>query len=159
MALEIDRIREICERVAADFGLELVEVELKGGGKARTLRIYIDKQPGGVSLDDCATLSREVGTILDVEDVIPGGQYTLEVSSPGLDRKLVKPSDYERFTGSLVKLQTRNAINGTRNFQGRLQGLRDGRISLEIPAKKKDPASQLEVELSNVEKANLVPEF
>jgi ribosome maturation factor RimP len=158
MAPEIDQVREICERVAADFGLEVVEVELKGGGKARTLRIYLDK-PGGVTLDDCATVSREVGTILDVEDVIPGGQYTLEVSSPGLDRKLVKASDYERFTGSLVKLQTRDAINGSRNFQGRLQGLRDGRVALEIPAKKKVPAAQVEVELSNVEKANLVPEF
>jgi len=157
MALEIDRVREICERVAADFGLEVVEVELKGGGKARTLRIYLDK-PDGVTLDDCATVSREVGTILDVEDVIPG-QYTLEVSSPGLDRKLLKAADYERFTGSLVKLQTRDAINGSRNFQGRLQGLRDGRVTLEIPAKKKVPASQVEVELSNVEKANLVPEF
>jgi ribosome maturation factor RimP len=157
MALEIDRVREICERVAADFGLEVVEVELKGGGKARTLRIYLDK-PGGVTLDDCATVSREVGTILDVEDVITG-QYTLEVSSPGLDRKLLKAADYERFTGSLVKLQTRDAINGSRNFQGRLQGLRDGRVMLEVPAKKKVPAAQVEVELSNVEKANLVPEF
>jgi ribosome maturation factor RimP len=158
MALEIDRVREICERVAADFGLEVFEVELKGGGKARTLRIYLDK-PGGVTLDDCATVSREVGTILDVEDVIPGGQYTLEVSSPGLDRKLLKAADYERFTGSLVKLQTREAINGSRNFQGRLQGLKEGRVTLEIPAKKKVPAAQVEVELSNVEKANLVPEF
>ena len=158
MALEIDRIREICERVAADSGLEVVEVEMKGGGKARTLRIYLDK-PGGVTLDDCAAVSREVGTILDVEDVIPGGQYTLEVSSPGLDRKLLKPADYERFAGSLVKLQTRDAINGSRNFQGRLQGLRDGRVTLDIPAKKKVPAAELEVELSNVEKANLVPEF
>ena len=158
MALEIDKVREITERVAADLGLEVVEVELKGGGKARTLRIYLDK-PGGVTLDDCAAVSREVGTILDVEDVIPGGQYTLEVSSPGLDRKLMKPADYERFAGSLVKLTTRSEVNGSRNFQGRLQGLREGRITLEIPAKKKVPASQVELELSNVEKANLVPEF
>jgi ribosome maturation factor RimP len=158
MGQEIDRIREITERVATDFGLEVVEVELKGGGKARTLKIYLDK-PGGVTLDDCANVSREVGTILDVEDVVPGGQYTLEVSSPGLDRKLLKPSDYERFTGSLVKLQTREAVNGSRNFQGRLQGLRDGRVTLELAAKKKVAATQLEVELSNVEKANLVPEF
>jgi ribosome maturation factor RimP len=158
MAQEIEQIREIVERVAADFGLEVVEVELKGGGKARTLRIFLDK-PGGVTLDDCANVSREVGTILDVEDVVPGGQYTLEVSSPGLDRKLLKPADYERFAGSRVKLQTRDAINGSRHFEGRLQGLKDGRVALEIPAKKKTPASQLEVELSNVEKANLVPEF
>jgi ribosome maturation factor RimP len=158
MAREIEQIREIVERVAADLGLEVVEVELKGGGKARTLRIYIDKA-GGVTLDDCANVSREVSTILDVEDVVPGGQYTLEVSSPGLDRKLVKPADYERFAGSRVKLQTREAVNGSRHFEGRLQGLKDGRVALEIPAKKKIPASELEVELSNVEKANLVPEF
>jgi ribosome maturation factor RimP len=158
MAQEIEQIREIVERVAADFGLEVVEAELKGGGKARILRIYIDKA-GGVTLDDCANVSREVSTILDVEDVVPGGQYTLEVSSPGLDRKLLKPADYERFAGSRVKLQTREAVNGSRHFEGRLQGLKDGRVALEIPAKKKVPASELEVELSNVEKANLVPEF
>jgi ribosome maturation factor RimP len=158
MATETERIREIAERVAADFGLEVVEVELKGGGKARTLRIFIDK-PEGVSVDDCANVSREVGTILDVENVVPGGQYTLEVSSPGLDRKLAKPSDYERFAGSLVKFQTREPINGTRHFQGRLQRLQDGRVTVELPGKKKVPASQIEFELSNVEKANLVPEF
>jgi ribosome maturation factor RimP len=158
MAQEIEQIREIVERVAADFGLEVVEAELKGGGKARILRIYIDKA-GGVTLDDCANVSREVSTILDVEDVVPGGQYTLEVSSPGLDRKLLKPADYERFAGSRVKLQTREAVNGSRHFEGRLQGLKDGRVALEIPAKKKVPAAQVEVELSNVEKANLVPEF
>ena len=100
------RFGQIAERVAASSGLEVVEVELRGGGKARMLRIVIDK-PAGVTHEDCANLSREVGTILDVEDVIPGGSYTLEVSSPGLDRKLFRPADYERFIGSRVKLTTR----------------------------------------------------
>src|ERR1051326_132233 len=129
MELGIEKVREIAERVAASSGLEIVEIDLRGGGKARMLRIVIDK-PSGVTHEDCANLSREVGTIVDVEDVIPGGQYTLEVSSPGLDRKLLKAADYERFTGSLVKLQTREAINGSRNFQGRLQGLKEGRVTL-----------------------------
>src|SRR6476661_9095637 len=106
MAFEIDRVREIANRVAASSGLEVVELEMHGGGKARMLRIFIDK-PGGVTHEDCANLSREVGTILDVEDIIPGGSYLLEVSSPGLDRNLSRPADYERFTGSRVRVMTR----------------------------------------------------
>ena len=122
MALEIDKVREIAERVAASSGLEVVEVELRGGGKARMLRILIDK-PAGVTHEDCANVSREVGTILDVEDAIPGS-YTLEVSSPGLDRKLIRPADYERFTGSRVKLTTQQPVNGNRHFEGRLESFR-----------------------------------
>jgi len=157
-AAEFEKVREITERVAADYGLEVVEVELRGGGKARMLRIFIDK-PEGVTHEDCANLSREVGAILDVEDVVPGGAYTLEVSSPGLDRKLLKPADYERFKGSLVKVVTREPVNGSKNLEGRLEDYLDGRITLEIPAKKKQPASRVELQLSNVERANLVPEF
>src|ERR1700751_4724341 len=113
MGFDVDQVRAVAERVASSSGLEVVEVELRGGGKARMLRIVIDR-PGsdasgaqaGVTHEDCANLSREVGTILDVEDVIPGGSYMLEVSSPGLDRKLVRAADYERFMGSKVKLKT-----------------------------------------------------
>src|SRR3974377_1462357 len=105
MAAGLEKVQEIAQRVADSNGLELVEVDLRGGGKARMLRIFIDK-PGGVTHDDCSNFSREVGTIFDVEDAVPGGSYTLEVSSPGLDRKLLKASDYERFSGSLVKLMT-----------------------------------------------------
>jgi ribosome maturation factor RimP len=158
MAADLDRIRQIAARVAQAGGLEIVEVELRGGGKSRTLRIYIDK-PGGVTLSECEAVSREVGTILDVEDVVPGGRYTLEVSSPGLDRKLLKASDYERFAGSLVKLQTRDPVGGTRHFAGRLGGLRDGRVSLAVSSGKKTEPVQLEIELANVERANLVPEL
>jgi ribosome maturation factor RimP len=163
MALEIDIIRGIADRVAASSGLEVVEVELRGGGKARMLRIVIDK-PAGVTHEDCANLSREVGTILDVEDAISGA-YTLEVSSPGLDRKLIRPADYERFTGSRVKLTTQQPVNGNRHFEGRLESFKQGRLTLDLSAarKKRRPeqasAEKLEIDLANVERANLVPEI
>jgi len=173
MAFDADRVREIAERVAASSGLEVVEVEFRGGGKSRMLRIVIDKrasgttdQPTGVTHEDCANMSREVGTILDIEDVVPGGSYLLEVSSPGLDRKLVRPADYERFTGSRVKLTTHQPINGNRHFEGRLESFHEGRLILDLSAtgKKKmrlaaDAARKIEIELGNVDKANLVPEI
>ena len=90
-----DKIREIAERVSSMHGVELVEAELRGGGKARMLRVTIDK-PEGVTHEDCADVSRDLSTVLDVEDAVPGGSYTLEVSSPGLDRKLMKAEDYTR---------------------------------------------------------------
>src|SRR6476661_6879817 len=130
MAFEIDKVREIADRVAASSGLEVVEVELRGGGKARMLRIVIDKL-AGVTHEDCANVSREVGTILDVEDAI-SGSYTLEVSSPGLDRKLIRPADYERFTGSRIKLTTRLPVNGSHHFEGRLESFQQGRLTLEM---------------------------
>ena len=162
MTLDIDKVREIAERVAASHGLEVVEVELRGGGKARMLRIFIDKL-AGVTHEDCANVSREVGTILDVEDAIPGS-YTLEVSSPGLDRKLFRPADYERFTGSLIKLTTQQPVNGNRHFEGRLEHFEQGRLTLDLSATKKkrrpdDVSPKLEIDLKNVEKANLVPEI
>src|SRR5437899_9926306 len=162
MALELDRVREITERVAASGGLEVVEVEFRGGGQSRMLHITIDK-PGGVTHEDCANLSREVGTILDVEDAVPGGSYLLEVSSPGLDRKLVRPADYERFTGSRVKLTTRNPVNGNRFFEGKLESFQQGRLTLDMSTARKkfrsDGEQRLEIDLANVEKANLVPEI
>src|SRR5882724_510250 len=116
MALDVDRVREIADRVAASSGLEVVEVEILGGGKARMLRVFLDRvaagaEPlAGVTHQDCAHFSREFGTILDVEDVMPGS-YTLEVSSPGLDRKLIKPADFTRFVGSRLKLTTRQPLD------------------------------------------------
>src|ERR1051326_6297638 len=162
--MNLEHIREIANRVAESGHLQLVEVDLRGGGKGRMLRIVVDK-PEGVTHDDCAYMSREVGTILDVEDAVPGGSYTLEVSSPGLDRKLLKAADYERFTGSRVKLMTRQPVNGNRHFEGKLESLRDGRLLLDTtPVRKKAKANdgapqRLEIELANVEKANLVPEI
>jgi ribosome maturation factor RimP len=164
MAFEEDRVRAIAERVAATSGLEVVEIELRGGGKSRMLRVFLDK-PAGVTHEDCALFSREIGTILDVEDAVPGGSYVLEVSSPGLDRKLNRAADYERFTGSRVKLMTRQPVNGNRHFEGRLESFRDGRLTLDLSEgrKKKRPAldasQKVEIELANVEKANLVPEI
>ncbi len=156
--MDLEHVRQIAGRVTASQGLELVDVEFRGGGKARMLRLFIDK-PGGVTHEDCAFVSREVGTILDVEDAVPGGSYTLEVSSPGLDRKLTRAADFERFAGRSIRVTSREPVEGSRYFEGRLNGLVDGRISLEIPAGKKHPARNVEIELGNVEKANLVPEF
>ncbi len=165
MALDMQKIQEIAERVAASSGLEVVEVEMRGGGKHRMLRFFIDK-PSGVTHEDCANFSREVGTILDVEDAVPGGAYLLEVSSPGLDRKLSKAADYERFHGSLLKLSTHEPVEGNRHFEGRLEKFEDGRITLDLSQTHRKPkkghaapAGKVEIQLANIEKANLVPEI
>jgi ribosome maturation factor RimP len=172
MALDVDRIREIAERVAASSGLEVVEVEFLGGGKARMLRVFLDKPAAGadplagVTHEDCANFSREFGTILDVEDVMPGS-YTLEVSSPGLDRKLTKAADFTRFTGSRMKLMTRQPVGNNRHFEGRLESFKDGRLTVDLSVashksrKKMGEAAgeKIEIEFANVEKANLVPEI
>lgn len=159
-----DKIREIAERVSSMHGVELVEAELRGGGKARMLRVTIDK-PEGVTHEDCANVSRDLSTVLDVEDAVPGGSYTLEVSSPGLDRKLMKAEDFTRFAGSRVKLMTREPVNGNRHFEGRLEGFSEGKLTLETIAGRKpkpghaQPGAKVQIELANVEKANLVPEI
>ena len=168
MALDLEHVRGIVARVAASRGLEVVEVEFRGGGKSRMLRVFIDK-PGGVTHEDCANVSNEVGTILDVEEAVPGGSYVLEVSSPGLDRKLVRPSDYERFTGSLVKVTTHEAVEGNKHFQGRLEAFQDGRLTLDLGAARRDrkkavkagaqAPQRIDIELRNVERANLVPDI
>src|SRR5579864_1299473 len=163
MAFDEVKVRGIADRVASSSGLEVVEIELHGGGKSRMLRVFIDK-PAGVTHEDCANFSREFGTILDVEDAIPGASYVLEVSSPGLDRKLTRPADFERFAGSRVKLTTREAVHGNRHFEGRLEGLRDGRLFLDLSSARKkqrsaDTPQKVEIDLANVEKANLVPEI
>ena len=172
MALDVERVREIANRVAASGGLEVLDIEFLGGGKARMLRVFLDKPAAGndpiagVTHEDCANFSREFGTILDVEDVMPGS-YTLEVSSPGMDRKLVKAADFKRFTGSRVKLTTRQPVENNRHFEGRLEGFQDGRLTLDLSvashkSRKKmgETAGQkIEIEFVNVEKANLVPEI
>jgi len=227
MALDLEGIRQIATRVAASYGLEIWDVELRGtGGKSRMLRVYIDRPEGavpkaggavagnagptaggvthpavggvthpavgGVTHEDCAKVSRELGTILDVEDAVPGGTYLLEVSSPGLDRKLAKAADFERFVGSRVKLMTREGIAGNRHFEGRLERVAEGRVVITLgmqnakfkmqKGKKQRAAgreqgagkanhegleaagegaraTRVEIELSNVERANLVPEI
>jgi ribosome maturation factor RimP len=172
MALDVERVREIAERVASSSGLEIVEIEFLGGGKARMLRVFLDKASAGtdplagVTHEDCASFSREFGTILDVEDVMPGS-YTLEVSSPGLDRRLIKAADFTRFTGSRLKLTTRQPVNSNCHFEGRLESFNDGRLTLDLSvashkSRKKMGAAageKIEIEFANVEKANLVPEI
>ena len=116
-----ERVQEIAERVAIDHGLELVHAEVAGPDNKPIVRVFIDK-PQGVTHDDCSEVSTHIGTILDVEDFIHAS-YTLEVSSPGLERGLYKRADYERFAGSNAKLKTRQPIEGQRNFRGRLLGI------------------------------------
>ena len=116
-----ERVNELAERVAIDHGLELVHCEVAGPENKPIVRVFIDK-PQGVTHDDCSEVSLHLGTVLDVEDFIHAS-YTLEVSSPGLERGLYKRSDYERFAGSDAKMKTRQPINGQRNFRGRLLGV------------------------------------
>jgi ribosome maturation factor RimP len=115
------RVREIASRAATERGLELVHVEVAGGAHAPIVRVFIDK-PGGVTHEDCSEVSRHMGTVLDVEDFISDA-YTLEVSSPGLERGLYSLADYERFAGRLARAKTRGAIGGQRNFRGRIEGI------------------------------------
>jgi len=143
------KIEEIAYRVAESEGMELVEVEVKGGGVNRFIRISIDK-PDGVTHGDCEAVSHQVGTILDVEDVVPGGQYTLEVSSPGVERKLLKAQDYERFQGKKAKITLREPVDGRRNWDGTLAGFDNGMIALETA-----PGKTMHFPFTGVQKANL----
>lgn len=147
-----DAIGGIIERVAAREGLELVHWETVGPRNNFVLRIYIDK-PGGVNHGDCEVVSNQVGTLLDVEDLIPH-QYTLEVSSPGVERGLYKRADYERFAGNRVKLKASEAINGQRNFRGRLLGIAEDKVSLDA-----DGVGQIEIPYEQIVKANIEYEF
>ena len=143
------KIEEIAHRVAESEGMEIVEVEVKGGGDNRFVRISIDK-PEGVTHGDCELVSQQVGTILDVEDVVPGGRYTLEVSSPGIERKLVKLQDYERFQGKKAKIVLKEPIDQKRTFEGALAGVAGNAIALEIA-----PGQTLRLPFEQVQKANL----
>ena len=145
----VSKIEEIAQRVGVPEGIEVVEVEVKGGGPNRLVRITIDK-PEGVTHGDCELVSQQVGTILDVEDVLPGARYTLEVSSPGLERKLLKPRDYERFQGKKAVITLRDAVEGRRNWEGRLAGFEDGDVVLDT-----EPGKTVRFPYSQVQKANL----
>ncbi len=147
----VERTRALADRVAASEGMEVVEVEFKGGGQNRILRIFIDK-PAGVTLADCETLSHQVSVMLDVEDLIPW-RYTLEVSSPGLDRKLLKASDYQRFAGRRACVRLHEPIEGRSQFTGRLAGCDQEQAELEL-----DEGGHLRFELRQVASARLVIE-
>jgi ribosome maturation factor RimP len=126
-----------------------VDVEVLGSGPKRVVRLYIDK-PGGVSHADCELISQQAGTVFDVEDIIPGGSYTLEVSSPGLERKLKHEKDFVRFAGSQARLLLRTPLNGRKRWEGVLRGFEDGAVLFE-PAL----GEILRVDLTSIEKANL----
>ena len=143
------KIAEIVERIGESEGMEIVDVQLLGGGKARVLRIFIDK-PEGVSHADCELMSQRVGTVLDEEDLVPGEGYTLEVSSPGIERKLSKPRDFERFVGQTAKFLLREPVDNQRRWEGTLTGFSNGAVSLEVSAGK-----LVRIPLEQVEKANL----
>ena len=199
MALQMDEIRRLADRVAASHHLEVVDLEFGGGGKSRALRVFLEKDAterrrlaekaaagevedlpkgvpvellSGVTHEDCATFATDFGTLLDVEDVVPGSEYTLEVSSPGLERSLKRPEEFQRFAGSLAKLKTFTPVNGGRILTGRLMGFADGVLRIDLtaakqktkakrsPGKRETAASSvIEIELKNVEKANLVVEI
>jgi len=143
-----ERVREITERVVAEQGLELVHAEVGASGRAAVVRVFIDK-PGGVTHEDCAAVSLHLGTVLDVEDFIHSA-YTLEVSSPGLERGLYKRADYERFTGQMAKMKSREAVNGQRNFRGRILGVEGDDVLFDDKT-----SGEVRVPLASIVKANL----
>ena len=143
-----ERVQAIAEQVAIDHGVELVHAEVAGPENKPIVRIFIDK-PAGVTHEDCSAVSLHVGTILDVEDFIHAS-YTLEVSSPGLERGLYKPADYERFAGSQAKIKARTPVNGQRNFRGRIVGIADDDVILEDRT-----SGRVSIPLGEIAKANL----
>jgi ribosome maturation factor RimP len=195
MAVELDKIRAAAERVAASHHLEVVDVSFTGAGKYRALQIFIEKDAAGraemvrlaseegavplpkgvpvealsgVTHEECATFAHDFGTLLDVEDLITGtAEYTLEVSSPGVERNLFKATDYARFAGSLVKLKTFQPIKGSKNFTGRMTFKNDV-VMLDLAAMKKtrkkagaksEPPQTVEIALAQIESANLIAEI
>jgi ribosome maturation factor RimP len=149
--MELERIRDAAERAARSAGVEVVDVEWKVG-KQRFLRVFIDK-PAGVSHSDCQAVSEQLGVLLDVEELVPGSRYVLEVSSPGLDRKLTKPVEFERFTGRLARISTTEPVENARFFEGRLAGYAEGRVKIEVQGR------IVEVPFAGIRKANLVVEL
>jgi ribosome maturation factor RimP len=145
----VEKIQEIAERVGASAGIDIVDVQLLGGGGTRVLRLFIDK-PEGVSHADCELMSHQLGTILDVEDIIPGGKYTLEVSSPGVERKLSRPSEFERFTGQKIKVTLKEPVEEKKHWMGVLAAFAEGQVTLEAA-----PGKTIQFPLEQVERANL----
>jgi ribosome maturation factor RimP len=126
----IQRVWALAETLCESEGLELIQVEYQRESAGRILRLYIDK-PGGINLDDCVGVSRQMGDILDVH-LQEAGPYNLEVTSPGPDRPLAKKEDFKRFKGSRVKIKTNQRLNGQKNFTGVLLGISDDQVKLQI---------------------------
>ena len=142
-------LTSLIEPTVEQLGYELSDLELKLDGRDGVVRVFIDK-PDGVDLSDCEIVSRQLSAILDVEDALPG-HYTLEVSSPGLDRKLTKPAHFQRFTGETVRVKLRFPIDGRRNFRGALRAADDEKIEVEV-----DGESHC-LQIATIESARLVP--
>jgi len=170
--VNLEKIREAAERVARSEGLEVVDVEWKIG-KQRFLRVYIDRVPPlnpaealegqavvspypKVSHADCERVSQQLSVILDVEELVPGPGYILEISSPGLDRALKSEADFQRFAGRLAKISTAEPVGDAKFFEGRLKGLSGGKVRLELKGK---DARVVEIPVESIRKANLVVEF
>jgi ribosome maturation factor RimP len=170
--VNLEKVREAAERVARSEGLEVVDVEWKIG-KQRFLRVYIDRLPpaksaeaavGGTPPDpfpkishaDCQRVSQQLSVILDVEELVLGPGYILEISSPGMDRALKKAGDFERFTGRLAKITTIEPIGEAKFFEGRLKGFVEGKVRMELKGKE---AQVVEIPLETIRKANLLVEF
>lgn len=143
-------LRERLASGVAALGFELVDAELVGGRQHQTLRVYIDG-PQGVTIDDCAEVSRQLSAVLDVEDPFPGS-YTLEVSSPGLDRPLVTPADFRRFQGATVKVRLFSALDGRRNFTGRVMDTTADEVVVEVDNE------HFRLRFDAIERARLVPQ-
>ncbi len=150
-------LEEEIRKVVEGEGLELVHVEYRGVGRERLLRVDIDREDGGVMIQDCELISKQLSPLLDVMDAIPSS-YELQVSSPGLDRRFYKPSDYQRFIGSLVRVQTAEAVGGNNVIIGRLESF-DGERIVVLDPKSTKKGKTYEIELSNIREARLEPEF
>jgi ribosome maturation factor RimP len=152
-ALEKDRVLAnitlLGEQAAEGTGIEIVEIQLRGGGSARLLRVYIDK-PGGVTHGDCELISTRIGALLDETDALPGDSYTLEVSSPGIERNLTKPRDFERAVGQKIKLLFHEPLAGKQRLEGTLTAFSGDALELEI-----EPGSRSRIPLDQIRKANL----
>jgi ribosome maturation factor RimP len=170
--VNLDKVRQAAERVARSEGLEVVDVEWKVG-KQRFLRVYIDRVPAASSAEiaegeelespyakvshaDCERVSQQLSVILDVEELVPGPGYVLEISSPGMDRALKTPADFQRFVGRLAKISTMEPIGESKFFEGRLQGFAEGNVRMELKGKE---ARIVEIPLETIRKANLAIEF
>ena len=156
--MDLAKIREAAERVARSQGIEVVDVEWMIG-KDRLLRVFLDrtdgpdKSVGGVSHKECEAVSHQLSAILDVEDLVPGPSYIFEISSPGLDRKLMKPADYERFVGRRAKIWLNEPVESSKFYEGRLVGYADGLVQVELKGR------VIALPFAGIRKANLVVEF
>lgn len=151
------RLRALVESGVNALGFDLVDVETIGGRSHQTLRVYIDCR-GGITVDDCANVSRHLSALLDVEDPVPGS-YTLEVSSPGLDRPLVTPADFQRYRGQTIKLRTHEPVAGRKNFTGRLIEATADQIAIEVESGPAGVMERVDLAFNAIERARLVPKL